>query len=184
MKKPWVVAVFALLAVALVAVVVIRLRRPAETAVAFDLVELFPQAEKRTTMASLHEGFDITDVTIQGETRHCILAVPHSRIIYKITIPAHGQFRAWAAMRQEAWTNDGDGAGFRVGVSDGKKYQEFVRIRLHPRARPEDRRWVPVTADLSEYAGKTVDVILNTDPIGSPIYDAALWGSPAIVINK
>jgi len=184
MKKPWVVAVFAVLAVALVAILVIRFRQPAETAATIDLVALFPEAEKRTTMASLHDGFSIQDVTIQDVTRHCIFAIPHSRIIYKLRIPENAEFRAWAALRQEAWTHKGDGAGFRVGVSDGKRYEELVRIRLNPFVRAEDRRWMPVTADLSAYAGQTVDLILNTDPIGDPVHDAALWGAPALVVRK
>ena len=84
------------------------------------------------------------------------------------------------AVRSDAWTLDGDGATFRIGVSAGEEYRELVKQWVDPYHRQEDRRWFPVTLDLSAWAGREVEVIFNTDPNFNAVHDAAVWGSPLI----
>lgn len=145
-----------------------------------DLIERFPEAEKRTTMASLHEGFGIEDVRIGSDARRAIFAHPPSRIIWRLTVPDGSVLETACAIRPDAWKLDGDGATFRVGVSDGRSYREFVRQWIDPYHREADRRWFPVTVDLGEWAGREIEIIFNTEPNFNAVHDAAVWGAPGI----
>ena len=52
---------------------------------------------------------------------------------------------------------------FRFGVSDGRTYDELLKQHVDPLHNTNDRRWIPVTIDLSAYAGQQVDIIFNTN---------------------
>ncbi len=159
-------------------------RRPAEEGT-IDLIDTFPEAEKRTSVATLEQGFSLEDVTVDGVTKHCIFAHPQSRIIWSITIPDRAQLQTSFALRPDSWDKpDSNGAQFRIGISDGRIYEELLRQYVNPTGNPSDRRWYTVTLDLSAYAGRRVQVIFNTDtgPPGdwNPAYDFAVWGEPRI----
>jgi hypothetical protein len=150
---------------------------------AIDLVDLFPDAEKRTTMASLEEGYAIQTVTIDGDRKRAIFAHPFSRILWTVTVPEHAVLRASAGLRPDAWSTEGDGALFRVGVSDGPNYTEYFKQMIQPFDKPGDRRWFPVEVDLTPYAGKQIKIVFNTEPgpSGNAVGDASVWGMPRIV---
>jgi hypothetical protein len=151
---------------------------------ATDLVERFFDAEKRTTFASLREGFAVEAVTIGGVRRLSVLALPFSRLTWSIDVPADGAvLRTAVAFRPDAWTIEGDGAMFRVGVSDGSAYTESYRRYLMPYQQPEDRRWFDVAVDLGPWAGRRVALVFNTEPgeLGNGVGDAAIWGRPRVV---
>lgn len=152
---------------------------------AIDLIALFPDAEKRTTMPSLEEGYAIQTVVIDGDRKQSLFAHPFSRVTWVVTVPPGAVLRTSAALRPDAWTSPGDGALFRVGVSEGTTYTEFFKQRVQPSQRPEDRRWFPVEVDLTQYAGREVKVIFNTEPgdSGNAVGDAAVWGAPRVVPN-
>ena len=87
-------------------------------------------------------------------------------------------------MREEAWTREGSGVLFMVGVSHDGRYEELVNIVIDPFARPSDRQWLPVLLDLAPWAGQRVEIILNTriaqQSAATPLHLPA-WGAPAIV---
>jgi hypothetical protein len=182
LNKRWLYLALALLIV--VAAVVFLMRRRAAGPSEIDLIARFPDAEKRTTMASLHEGFNVIDVDIRGQTKRCIFAHPHSRIIWKIEVPERAMLTTAVALQMHVWDHNGDGAIFRIGISDGKEYTELFRRSLDPYRREEDRRWIPVELDLARWGGQQVQVIFNTDPgeIGNAVNDAAVWGDPKISV--
>jgi hypothetical protein len=152
-----------------------------------DLVDQFPAAEKRSS-GQLDQVFGIQDVAIKGETRHCIYIHPNSRLIYKVTVPEDGWLQAWLAIKEETWDKQSDGVLFRIGVSDGREYEELVKQHVDPANNPSDRRWVPVKVDLSAYAGQQVDLIFNTNASAgnqnNTMYDWAVIGDPAVVIQQ
>jgi hypothetical protein len=150
---------------------------------AIDLIDRFPEAEKRTTMSSLQDAYSIQTVTINGDRKRAIFAHPFSRIIWTLEVPEGAVLRAAAALRPDSWNNPGDGAIFRIGVSDGPVYTGLYRQVIRPQDEPGDRRWFPVEVDLSAYAGKQVKIIFNTEPgeYGNAVSDACVWGDPRIV---
>jgi hypothetical protein len=182
-KRTWLLLAL-VVAVGIVAIVLMRPWRTPPEGVAIDLVDRFPDAEKRTLMPSLHGAFNIEDVTIQGETRRSIFALPPSRIIWKVDVPTGAVLETFFAMRPDSWTVDGDGTTFRVGLSDGQRFQDFVKKWLDPYHRKEDRGWFPVRVDLAPWGGRRVEVIFNTEPNFNSVHDAAVWGAPRIVVDR
>lgn len=159
-------------------------------AVAIDLVERFPQAETRTSQPPTEKAFEVKSVTLGGETKKAIYMHPTSRLIYKRTdIPENGWLRVWLGIEEDCWTKSADGVLFRVGVSDGRTYDELLKQHVDPLNNNSDRRWIPVTIDLSAYAGQQVDLTFNTNSSlpgrgDNATWDHAVWGQPEIFVQK
>jgi hypothetical protein len=172
-------------AVALAAVTTSCARTP-ETAI--DLIAAFDEAEKRSHRP-VEETFAVTELEVDGQRRRAIAAHPLSRLIWRITVPRHALLQTWIAVDPEVWDLEGDGVQFRIGVSDGSQYDELLRQHVDPISRRGDRRWVPITLDLSEYQGQAVELIFNTDhgPPDAPVdsrNDRAVWGEPAVLVAR
>jgi hypothetical protein len=155
---------------------------------ALSLVDDYPKVVKRSAFPEL-EAFSVYDATIGNETRRVVYSRPPSRITWRITLPRNAQLQAWLALRDDSWRQLGNGVVFRIGVSDGRSYQELLSRHVDPYGSPEDRRWIPVAIDLSPFAQKTVDLIFNTDPSlpGMPPdgrNDLALWGEPTVAAAR
>jgi hypothetical protein len=174
------------LVIAVLAVVaaggVMLLRSRSETLVA-DLVEQLNVARKQPASAV----FDVTDVTIDGQTKRSIVAHEQTRLTYHVTLPKHAEFHVGMALAPQAWTQPGDGVLFLIGVSDGHSYQTLHSIVIDPHGAPADRRWHEASFSLEEYAGLTVDIILNTRaglaPTANTLNDLAVWGAPKVVVR-
>jgi len=176
----------ALVIVALVAGAFVWIRLGQSPRTVIDLIASFPAAEKRTTVPADQGGFALDAVTIAGVRRLSILAKPSSRIIWTVTVPADATLETAFGLREDSWGQPGgDGAQFRIGVSDGSGYVQLVAQYVNPGADPSDRKWQTVSLDLSRYAGARVQVIFNTDPGippgGNTAFDSAVWGEPRIV---
>lgn len=185
MSKRWIPIVV----VGLIAVVGVWLwwSRTEERPETIDLVEAFATAEKRTNLPSLELAFNVEDVTIDEVTKRVIYCVPTSRIIWRLRVPDGAWLRTSIALKPEAWGNDGDGVLFRIGVSDGRTYEELLNQLVDPINVPEDRRWIPVVLDLSGYGGMDVELIFNTNT-GLPgtdnsRWDWSIWGEPEIFVE-
>ena len=91
--------------------------------------------------------------------------------------------QAALALDPAAWSAPtGDGVRFAAAVAPAGGAETIVLdAALNPRARGEQRRWVEVLADLSPWGGRTVRLVLRTEPRADPTYDWAGWGEPAVV---
>ncbi len=151
-----------------------------------DLLAGFEQAQKRPNPTV----FSIVDATLDGETKTAIAIAPTAgtRITWKIRVPDDGWLRVSLGMHPDSWEKEGDGVKFLVGVSDGRAFDSLFEQHLHPFANKADRKWIPLTVDLSTYSGEEVDLIFNTYASlpGQPHDerdDRPLWGAPEIVIR-
>jgi hypothetical protein len=150
-----------------------------------DLVEAFRGAEKRTS-GDPEVMFSIEPQTIRGETKPAIYAHPPSRIIFHdIVVPPRARLELFLGVKEEVWDKGTDGVYFRVGISHGETYTELAKRSVAPYHVPADRGWIPLSFDLSAYAGQTINVIFNTHS-SSPgvvphiLYDFAVFGAPRI----
>lgn len=177
-----------LVAVVVVAVMILGwwLLRRGSGGNGIDLLSRFEAAEKRPNAGV----FKIEDVTINGETKRSITLSPvvGSRLIFKTRIPDDGWLRVFMGLKSEAWTMEGDGIRFMVLVSDGRASDGLFTQDINPVANASDRKWTPVMADLSAYAGEEVDIIFNTyastpGKVGDVRNDLAVWGAPEIVVR-
>jgi hypothetical protein len=132
------------------------------------------------------ELFKVGPETVSGETKPALFTHAASRLIFKdVTVPDHGRLKAWIAVKEEAWTQEGsDGVLFRFGVDDGI-YNELLNQLVDPRHNANDRGWLPVDIDLGAFAGQKVKLIFNTNTSlpgrDNPAFDFAVWGEPSIV---
>jgi hypothetical protein len=150
-----------------------------------DLLSQIDTAEKRTNIETGPQ-FVLETVAIDNVSKRAVLARPASRLIYSITVPRDAWFEVAFAMKPETWDQPGDGAQFRVGVSDGRVYEELLKQYINPKR--GDRRWFSARLDLSAYEGRQVKLILNTDP-GPPQgrdreNDLAVWAEPRIYSKR
>jgi len=144
-----------------------------------DLLAQYEQAQKGA-------GFSLVDATLAGEAKKAIAAPANGRIIFRVRVPDDGWLRVSLGVKPEAWDKEGNGVYFFAGVSDGRAFEELFNQTVNPFANASERRWIPVTVDLSAYAGEEMDIILNTrasGPGGPPDDrgDLPLWGVPEIV---
>ena len=130
--------------------------------------------------------FSVADATLAGETKRAIVAPANGRITFHVRIPDDGWLKLSLGLKPEAWTQEGNGVYFFAGVSDGRVFEQLFTQTVNPFKNPSERRWIPVTVDLSAYAGEDMDVILNTRSAGPGAApddrgDMPLWGAPEIV---
>jgi hypothetical protein len=148
-----------------------------------DLVALFPQAEQRSNVEG---AFGVGTTTIDGQTHRTLLARTSSRITYTVTIPPDPWLDVAFGMQPESWDKPGDGAQFRIGVSDGRRYEELLKQYVNPKR--GDRRWFTARLDLSAYEGRQVKLIFNTDPGPDGSHDGtndlAIWGEPRLYSKR
>ena len=179
-------AVVTAVVVVLVLVVGWWLLRRSGSSGAVDLLTQFDQATK----APASEAFPIVEATLGGDTKRAI-APPGgagTRITWKVRVPDDGWLRVNLGLKPEAWTLEGDGVLFMVLVSDGKASDQLFTQHVNPFGKPEDRKWIQVTVDLSAYGGEQVDLIFNTFASppkvpGDTRNDMPLWGTPEIIIR-
>jgi hypothetical protein len=175
----------ALVVTVLVVIVAIWNARRGGEGVTIDLVARLGDAQKVSRWTLTPETlFGVKDITIAGKTHKAIFAPPFSRITFKVDVPRRGVLEVFYALREDAWNAEGDGAQFRIGVSDGRTYDKYLEEVVAPRTRDRDRKWLPATIDLSAYEGQMVEIVLSTDP-GPPDHrdsrnDFCLWGDPKI----
>ena len=147
--------------------------------VTVDLLAQFPQAKKQGG------EFAVADASLGGESKQAISAPPNGRLTFHVRVPDDGWLRVSLGMKPESWDKDGNGVLFFAGVSDGRSFEKLFEQVLNPHANSSERRWIPVTVDLSAYAGEELDIIFNTrsSPAGAPDdsrNDLPLWGAPSI----
>ena len=172
-------AVAALLAAA--AALVWYARQPGTVRVDIALLDRLDAAERRTS-AETPDQFSVADVALGGETRRAILARPHARLTWPVAIPPGARLELAFAIAPGGREDGAGGAQFRVSVSDGPQFAELLRRHVDPGR--GDRGWLTASIDLSSWAGRTVDLVLNTDP--APDYTGttrspAVWGEPRII---
>ena len=151
---------------------------------AIQLIPVFASADKRPAGGT----FEVVDATLNGETKPAIYTVPTSRLIYKVRIPNDAWLRVAVGTREDSWSQEGDGVLFRVGVSDGRRYDPLFTQHVNPFANAGDRKWIQVWVDLSAYGGEDVELIFNTNTSAEGRgddgrNDHALWGAPEIVVR-
>jgi len=152
--------------------------------VAVDLVAQFPSAKDKRPKP---ESFAQSTVSLAGVSHPSIEVKEPSRIIWNVTLPEKAMLGVSLGLLEKAWTMDGDGVQFRIGVSTGGRYDELVSLVIDPFHNPNDRGWHDLMLDLSEYSGENVDVIFNTNsslpPNDNRNGDFPVWGAPRIIVQ-
>jgi len=164
-----------------VGVIVVWMLTSKGPAIQLDLVTHLPSATQRRPSP---ESFYVQNVELAGESKRSIYVAEPSRLIWEETVPDRGWLQVSLGVREEAWTREGSGVLFLIGVSHQGRYEELISLIVNPYANAADRQWLPILLDLAPWAGQKVELILNTriaHQDASPANHLAVWGAPAIV---
>ncbi len=132
-------------------------------------------------------------------TRSWLYTHPTTDISVDVRLPAGRQswFQASLALDPRVWREDyGDGVRFQAlvtprapGNAPGARGapdipEVALDVTLNPRATPAHRRWIPVEADLSRWAGRDVHLTLRTLPRAELSFDWAGWANPVVIVRE
>ena len=184
-RTRWIVLGLAAIALLLAGGVAVGRDRP--PTLVHDFVRQFDTAIE---IRPAPEAFVVLTATLDGVTRRAIRATDSTRIVFRAAVPPRAELRVSLGVPEDARAMPGDGILLRLllarGETDGP-LQYYVR-HLNPHRNRMDRGWQDVTLNLSEFAGDTVRVFLNTNftpgpdaEPGAPTQGLALWGEPRIV---
>jgi arylsulfatase A-like enzyme len=116
---------------------------------------------------------------IRDVVRAAIPASPPSRFRFVADVPEDGRLVLAAGIPDRY--HQASAVEFVVNVRDRGHERTVISQLVDPANRPTDRGWVPLEADLSEHAGDTVEVVLETRGFEtSDEPDRAFWGTPTI----
>ncbi len=152
-----------------------------------EAVDLLASAPTLLTEASV-EGRDVEWVRseigrphrIRDVVRATFPATPPSRLVFVVDVPPGGRLTLAAGIQRPHRRRPA--VEFVVKVRrDGR--ETTLRSRLvDPANRAGDRGWVPLEVDLSEHAGRGVELILETRGYERSKGDGrAFWGTPTII---
>ena len=150
--------------------------------VAVDLLDHLDSARMESP-EPMHTTFSRIEEVINGQSPNALFAHPPSRITWTVDVPVHQPwFKTSIALRPYVWEHRSDGASFDVIVADSARVIRMTRF-LNPGVQINDRAWVEMNLDLAAYAGRRVQVTLETSggPSGDTGWDWAMWGNPRIV---
>jgi arylsulfatase A-like enzyme len=153
-------------------------------------VDLFRSSRARlveASAASLHRQ-ELQDELgkprrIHNVVRASIPAPPPSRFRFVADVPDDGRLVLAAGIPGRY--RDASAVEFVVAVRRRGRESTVLSRLVDPANRPGDRSWVPLEADLSGYAGKGVEIVLETrgfERLSAP--DRAYWGTPTIATAR
>ena len=121
---------------------------------AVDLLRQFDHADRRPPQGT----FEVKEHTLAG-TRRATLVVPaDSRITWTVFVPHRAHLEAYVA-----FPSDASGAvAVRVGVSDNRIYNTISETTVAT-TDGGGKQWIPISADLSLYAGRKWSLFYRPD---------------------
>jgi hypothetical protein len=151
---------------------------------------------KIMTNGNIFEMFDSTKVkegdpanyrkdiwNFQEHNIPVITTPPKSYFGIWVTIPEDKPIlEFYRALDPNTWNNkEGDGVYFKVFVRSEGEAKMVFEEKLDPINNENDRYWFYESLDLSQYAGKEVELLFHTDPIGNELNGSPAWGNPRLV---
>jgi len=114
--------------------------RPAEV----DLLAGLSAAERRGP-GLVDQSVRSDIVSVHGDARTSLVMRAPSRTSWLVTLPMHARLETALALMPDTATAAPQGVTVRVGLSDGRNYQEAATIAV-------TGTWQPITVDLRKYS--------------------------------
>ena len=142
-------------------------------------------ALKNTTLDHVKDHPNLgVDVSVNGITRKSVwIDAPTGLTFHHVMLGAHPALHVYAAIHPFIYSEaNADGATFDVSVTVDGQTQRLADVYINPIAHPELRTWNPLDVDLSQFAGKTVDLTLSNSPgpANNDFADWCIWGDPRL----
>jgi hypothetical protein len=120
---------------------------------------------------------------IGGDRRKVLWVHPPSEVTYAFTPPTGTVLHTALALRPATWSRDkGDGVRFEIRVDEAGRRQTLLSRYMDPKRNPADRRWEPVSVDLSPFEGHPILLTFATTggPAGNIDFDWAGFSDPTL----
>jgi hypothetical protein len=129
-------------------------------------------------------SFQWARIAVNKESRLAIAVQPSSTIKISVALPAHNPRLFFGAGVPLGDENTPVEAGYRVILRSGSKEKELIQKVLQ--ANPQTNFWEDQSIDLSEFAGRKVDLEFKTEPKSKNTIYRFAWSSPEIydISNK
>lgn len=106
---------------------------------------------------------------------------------YSITVPENARFESAVGYRgmiaEDTIHEHPRRCDMLVEVGVGDRFEEVARLRVDD-SKSGGRRWLPIEADLSAYAGQAITLRLRLDPrVRTDGHELSWWASPRIVVD-
>jgi hypothetical protein len=149
---------------------------PARETDTIDLLSLFP-----APAGTVDSGARLYTFVRGGEERRTVTLQADSKVsLCRLSIPARAMLTFALAMP----FNLGDGATARVYFRSGEGESLLFERSLDPAGRREDRDWREVSIDLSRYAGRSGELVLQASAASGELTgDWIGWGEPQIRVR-
>jgi len=118
---------------------------------------------------------------INDVVRKTLPAAPPSRLVFELDVPRRA--RLFLACGVPPEHHDKPGIEFVVKVRKGGREDTVWTMLLDPVNRPEHRKWVEASVDLSRHAGRGVELTLETRGFDAGARRTAFWGAPVLTAD-
>jgi arylsulfatase A-like enzyme len=121
-------------------------------------------------------------VRLKDTVRRTLPASPPSRLRYKVDVPEGARLHLSCGIPADR--HDRPAVEFVVKVRSGEREETAWTMLLDPVARPAHRKWVVGEVDLSPYAGRGREIVLETRGFEQGEDDArrAFWGDLSLSV--
>ena len=153
---------------------------PRDLLAADDGVSLLNEVESPQVISDDRVAGQVFEWAISNWSQRVLAAPTPTTINYQGVLPKNMRLETALAIDPQFW--DLDGVRFEIyAVKPGQSSAVplFSQI-VSPRENPNDRAWIPVQVDLSDYAGQPVALSFVTTPLNSPGTRAG-WADPMLV---
>lgn len=142
-----------------------------------DTARQYPHLPTRPNDYIRLENVDMGQGSVAALYEH-----PTSQVIFALHLIHPFVFDTAVGLLPEAWDKS-DGVTFLAVVSEGTHTKTLVERHIEPRRNQAERGWVPIRVDLTGYQGKTVKLLLGTQPgpANQAAHDWAVWKDPRLV---
>jgi len=152
----------------------------------YDLADMLDRAEVKQPV----EGYvKVTYFTMDEDSRKTLQEHPPSSVAWELKVPPRSRFEAAVAMHPQVREKArGKGPVFELYVTPRRllgrgKPRLLLSRHLDPKNNPADRGWIEVSADMAEFAGKTVrmELVTRMKDDSESDFNTAGWANPVIV---
>ena len=119
-----------------------------------DLIFHFKDAERRPSGGR----FELREHTFGGRSRASLIVPGASRVTWRLFVPRRATLQVFAAVPAASGPA---AAAVRLGISDGRRYDHLREQVVTSDESAKD--WVPVSVDLSFYAGRKFSLFYRPD---------------------
>ena len=150
------------------------------------LTLLFGNARKENEFArDQREVATIIEGEVAGEMRNVVAAMPGTRLCFDVRLPVSAKVSSWVALGSGKTSGCNQRIEFSLGVKLNRNLFILSRRVVLPPRTAGRVCWHRISADLSQFAGRELSIVLQTSAGPTDEHDhVAFWGNPRLLRTR